>query len=64
MPHFVALQANAYEIAGDVEQALNLMDDALQIVERTGERWFSAELNRRPFQTANHQNKPPRSEMK
>ena len=22
------------------------MDDALQIVERTGERWFSAELNR------------------
>jgi predicted ATPase len=25
---------------------LTLLDDALQIVERTGERWFSAELNR------------------
>ncbi len=26
------------------------MDDALQIVERTGERWFAAELNRRKGQ--------------
>jgi predicted ATPase len=25
---------------------LALLDDALQIVERTGERWFAAELNR------------------
>jgi predicted ATPase len=25
---------------------LILLDDALQIVERTGERWFAAELNR------------------
>jgi len=25
---------------------LTLLNDALQIVERTGERWFSAELNR------------------
>jgi predicted ATPase len=26
---------------------LTLLDDALQIVESTGERWFAAELNRR-----------------
>jgi predicted negative regulator of RcsB-dependent stress response len=25
---------------------LSLTDEALQIVERTGERWFAAELNR------------------
>ena len=46
MPHFIALLARACEIAGQVEEALALLDDALQIVERTGERWFAAELNR------------------
>ncbi len=46
MPHFVALLAGAFEIAGQVEEAVILLDDALQIVERTGERWFAAELNR------------------
>ena len=46
MPHFVALLARAYEIAGQIDEALTLLDDALQIVERTGERWFAAELNR------------------
>ena len=28
------------------EEALPLLDDALQLVEKTGERWFAAELNR------------------
>ncbi len=46
MPYHTALLAGACEIAGQVEEALTLLDDALQIVERTGERWFSAELNR------------------
>jgi len=46
MPHFVALRASAYEIRGQVDEAVTLLDDALQIVERTGERWFAAELNR------------------
>jgi class 3 adenylate cyclase/predicted ATPase len=46
MPQFVALLARACEIAGQVEEGLVLLDDALQIVERTGERWFAAELNR------------------
>ena len=46
MPHYIALLAGACEIAGQVEEALTLLDDALQIVERTGERWFAAELNR------------------
>jgi predicted ATPase len=46
MPHYIALLARACEIAGQIEEAMSLLDDALEIVERTGERWFAAELNR------------------
>jgi class 3 adenylate cyclase/tetratricopeptide (TPR) repeat protein len=46
MPFYAAFLAEAFEIAGQVEEGLTLLDDALQIVERTGERWFAAELNR------------------
>jgi predicted ATPase/class 3 adenylate cyclase len=46
MPHYIALLAGACEISGQIEEAGTLLDDALQIVERTGERWFVAELNR------------------
>jgi predicted ATPase len=46
MPHQIALLAGACEIAGRIEEAVNLYDEALQIVERPGERWFAAELFR------------------
>ena len=46
MPHFRALLARACEIAGQIEEASTLLDEALQMVDRTGERWFAAELNR------------------
>ena len=46
-PHYMALLARACETVGDIEEPLTLLDDALQIVARTGERWFAAELNRR-----------------
>jgi predicted ATPase len=46
VPHYTALLAAACEIAGEVEEGLTLLNDALLIVERTGERWFAAELNR------------------
>jgi class 3 adenylate cyclase/predicted ATPase len=46
MPHHIALLAMACEIAGQVEEALALLDDALRSAERTGERRFAAELNR------------------
>jgi predicted ATPase len=42
--------AAACEIATLVEDALTLLDDALQIVERTGGRWLEAELHRRKGQ--------------
>jgi len=46
VPHYVALLAGASEIAGQVEEGLAALDEALQIMERTGERWFEAELRR------------------
>jgi predicted ATPase len=46
MPHYLALLAKAGEIAGQIEDAATQFNEALQIVGRTGERWFAAELNR------------------
>jgi predicted ATPase len=46
MPHFIALRVGAYEIAGQVEEGLALLDEAFQIVKSTGERWQAAELYR------------------
>jgi predicted ATPase len=46
MPYFIALLAAACEIAGQIEEGLTLLEEALQIAGRTGERWFAAELHR------------------
>jgi class 3 adenylate cyclase/predicted ATPase len=46
MPHHTALLARAYDIAGQVQESLNALDEALQIAGRTGERWLDAELHR------------------
>jgi predicted ATPase len=46
VPHYFALLAAASEIAGQIEEGLTLLEDALQMAERTGERWLIAELNR------------------
>jgi predicted ATPase len=45
-PYCLALLARACEIAGQIEECFTVLDDALQIVERSGERWFEAELCR------------------
>src|SRR5262249_54507616 len=50
VPHHTALLAGAYEIAGQIDEAVTLLDDALQMVERKGERWLEAELNRQKGQ--------------
>jgi predicted ATPase len=50
VPHHIALLAEAYAIAGQVEKSLALLDDTLEIVARTGERLLEAELNRRKGQ--------------
>jgi DNA-binding winged helix-turn-helix (wHTH) protein/predicted ATPase len=46
LPFYIALLAGACEIAGQIEEGAARLDQALQLVERTGERWFAAELNR------------------
>jgi predicted ATPase len=45
-PLYMSLLAGACEVAGRIGEGLAQLDDALLIVERTGERWFAAELNR------------------
>jgi class 3 adenylate cyclase/predicted ATPase len=42
----ISLLARACEIADQIDEALMLSEKALQISERIGERWFSAELYR------------------
>jgi predicted ATPase len=44
--YHIALLANACRIAGQVEEAFSLLNNALQIAARIGERWFAAELYR------------------
>ena len=46
LPHFLALHASACDLAGKAKTGLNLLDEAMQIVDRTGERWLEAELYR------------------
>jgi predicted ATPase len=50
MPCYIALLARACELGGQIEEALTLLDEALQTVERTGERWSAADLNRQKGQ--------------
>ena len=45
-PHHLALLAKACEIGGQIEESLTLLDDASQVVERTGVRWLASELSR------------------
>ena len=53
--YYIALLAKACEIAGEVEEALSLLDHALEITERLGERWFAPELYRYKGQSMLHQ---------
>jgi predicted ATPase len=62
MTHYIALLARACEMAGQIEESLTLLDDALQIVARTGERWFAAELNRQKGELLLRQGQPAAAE--
>jgi predicted ATPase len=46
MHHYIALLAGACEIAGQVEKAVALLNDALRMAERTRECWLEAEVSR------------------
>jgi predicted ATPase len=45
-PFFLSLLAASCERIGKPEEALSLLAEAFAIAERTGERWFEAELHR------------------
>src|SRR5262249_6303493 len=62
MPHYIALLARASEISEQIEESLTLLDEALQIVERTGERWLAAELYRHKGQLLLRQRHPEAAE--
>jgi predicted ATPase len=51
-PYFLALLAEAYGKVGEAEQGLAALVDALAQVEKTGERWYEAELYRLKGQIA------------
>ena len=46
LPHYTDLLASGWEIAGQIEEGLANLNEALHIGERTGERWLEAELHR------------------
>ena len=46
VPYSLALLAEAHEIAGQTRDAMTQLDDALEVVERTGEHWLAAKLYR------------------
>jgi predicted ATPase len=45
-PYWLALLAEAYEKGGQAEEGLAVLAEALAAVEKTGERWWEAELYR------------------
>jgi class 3 adenylate cyclase/tetratricopeptide (TPR) repeat protein len=45
VPHDLALLAEGYSSMGDVKTALQYVDEALAIVDRTDERWYAAEIH-------------------
>jgi tetratricopeptide (TPR) repeat protein len=62
MSEYLPLMASACEITGQVEEGLAFLDEGLEIVERTGERWFEAELNRHKGQLLLRQGQPEAAE--
>jgi predicted ATPase len=45
-PYGLGLLAEAHQVSGDAEEARRMLDEALALVEGTGERWIEAELLR------------------
>ncbi len=45
-PYCLALLTQAYKKVGQTEEGLTLLAEALTLVDKTGERWYEAELYR------------------
>jgi len=46
LPHFLALMVEAFAKAGQVEEGLRILEEALAVIDRNGERYYLAELFR------------------
>ncbi|MFK4506417.1 hypothetical protein [Bradyrhizobium daqingense] len=46
VPYFRSLLSEVHARSGAIDEGLDLIDETLNRVEETGERWFEAELNR------------------
>jgi class 3 adenylate cyclase/predicted ATPase len=46
-PFFLTLVAEAYELRGQLEESRHVLADAQALLDRTGERWWEAEVYRR-----------------
>ena len=46
LPHFLGLLVEAFAKAGQVEEGLRVLDEALAVVHRNGEKYYLAELYR------------------
>ena len=70
-PYFLALLAEAYGKAGQTEEGLSVLAEALAIVDKTGERCYEAELYRlkgtltlhRKFKSQKAKSKSQKSEI-
>ena len=62
MPHFLSLLAGGCESARQAEEGLVLLEEALQIADGIGERWFAAELNRHKGRLLLRQGQPATAE--
>ena len=62
MPHYTALLAGVCEIAGRRDEASTLLDEAMQIAEKTGEHWLDAEICRHKGQLLLQQGHPEAAE--
>lgn len=45
-PHFLGMLAESLELVGEIDDGLDVLEQARRIVEQTGERYFEAELHR------------------
>jgi class 3 adenylate cyclase/predicted ATPase len=45
-PHFLTLLAEAHRTTGGLDASLNVLNEALALVDKTGERWCEAEIHR------------------
>jgi len=45
-PYYLALLAEAYGTIGQPKEGLGVLREALAVVDKTGERWWEAELHR------------------